>query len=66
MEKMVFSPKGRIQRLIDEFGSCHTLVITMLEIYGSDAGEFVVTEKQEQSVLSCVDSLSDPLSPQSP
>ena len=52
MEKMVLSPKGRIQSLIDRFGPCHPLVITMLETYGSDGGEFVLAEEPVETLVS--------------
>lgn len=66
MEKMAFSPKGRIQALIDQFGFCDPLVITMLEIYGPDGGEFVLVEKQEPLAINRVDPPSESLSPRSP
>jgi len=46
------SPKGRIQSLIDRFGPCHPLVITMLETYGSDGGEFVLAEEPVETLVS--------------
>lgn len=52
--KMVFSPKGLVQALIDELGPNHPRVIAEIEARGHDAGEFVICpdDKNDGSMVS--------------